>query len=233
MATEINIVDIDALHQTYTVSFFDDLIHTTVTADADTVARWISEIERPNLYIAGLSIHFRDSDSEYDYLTITSLELCVGGRCLVYQLDLVVDRNHPQALVDFVGSGEYTFAGVIFPDLKILDEQHGLNIPEKYLVELRILTTDRYYGRKDLGSLRFLDAGLRELGETVLERELADLTEIVNLSWWDSWRLTSEQVKVASVEVFVSFEIGRILEAREYMHKNLETKLASLINLDN
>lgn len=56
------------------------------------------------------------------------------------------------------------------------------------------------------------NAGLKDLALQVLGKEV-DKPRNVTLSRWDSQRLTREQVAYACVDAFVSFEIGRSLEA--------------------
>ncbi|PIN25009.1 hypothetical protein CDL12_02271 [Handroanthus impetiginosus] len=223
MAAKISIVNVDAstAHQTYSVSFFNDEVHTTVTSDAGTVTKWINQIDHPNLLTAGLGIHFRHPDD----LTGTTIELCVGGRCLIYQLDLIVVDHHPEALLNFLHYEGYTFVGVgIFPDVKRLNDDHAIYIPEKNLLDLRQLTVYNYCGPRDLREYKFHQTGLRELAEVVLEKEVEDLApESVMLRRWDFRRLTSEQVRHACVKAFVSFEIGRVLNAREYNYRSLRS----------
>ncbi|PIM97648.1 hypothetical protein CDL12_29882 [Handroanthus impetiginosus] len=90
MEAERNL-SIERVYETYVVSFYNDEIYTTVTSDCDTIARWINEIEHPNLFIVGF-------------------DLCVGSRCLIYQLEYV-DYDYPDVLLNFLANEEYTFVG--------------------------------------------------------------------------------------------------------------------------
>ncbi|PIN00255.1 hypothetical protein CDL12_27245 [Handroanthus impetiginosus] len=208
MAAHFNIEQIDAspVHRKYVVSFFGDQILTTITADSDIVTQWFNEMERPSLLLVGVGVHFRC----FNEFVAATLELCVGGRCLLYQVDCVT-TEHPDALLDFLRNEEYTFVGwKISRHLNRLYEDQALDIPRKISVELRKLTAKRC---ADLGR----DAELSALAEMVLGKELEDMPvdNLIPLRW-DLDVLLASQVKHACAEAFVSFEIGRVLNAREY-----------------
>ncbi|PIM97000.1 hypothetical protein CDL12_30539 [Handroanthus impetiginosus] len=181
----------------YVVSFFKDKIHTTVTSDCATVERWIKEIERPNLFIVGFDIQYSPWVRLNDF--VSTVQLCVGGRCLIYQLEFI-DYDFPDVLLDFLANEEYTFVGLdISHALARLKREHALDISRAMVVDYA------YY-----------DAGLRELTELVLDKDLVNMPDNVMLRKWSLRRLTAGQVKHACVEAFVAFEIGRVLNAREY-----------------
>ncbi|KAL3637095.1 hypothetical protein CASFOL_019394 [Castilleja foliolosa] len=62
------------------------------------------------------------------------------------------------------------------------------------------------------------NAGLKTLARTVLGREV-EKPNAVTMSGWDNRWLTPDQVQYACVDAFVSFEIGRILNASAFRLK--------------
>ncbi|PIN00252.1 hypothetical protein CDL12_27242 [Handroanthus impetiginosus] len=200
--------------QTYAISFYNDEIDTTVTSDCDTVERWINEIPRPNLFIVGVDIKYRYDDLK-DF--VSTVQLCVGSRCLIYQLEFV-DYDFPDVLLDFLANEEYTFVGWdIDYSLTRLETETALDIPRALVVDLMNLAGYRSLNNMDmLEYIFFDDPDCIELAEMVLEKELEDMPEEVLMLRWDLRQLTSEQVKYACVDAFVAFEMGRILNARQY-----------------
>ncbi|KAL8489209.1 hypothetical protein ACS0TY_024728 [Phlomoides rotata] len=199
-------------YSTYDVSFFNDSIFTTVTHDPDGVCDWISDIEyihrrRLHRLIVGLDVEWRPSFSRGFFNPVATLQICVGRRCLIYQIPH--SPYIPQALVDFLSDSEYTFVGVgVGSDLNKLENDYGFG-GDAHAVDLGWLAAEEY-DRRELKN-----AGLRELGRIVLGVEV-EKPRRVTLSRWDNRRLTGEQVQYATVDAFVSFEIGRILNASDY-----------------
>ncbi|KAH6779554.1 hypothetical protein C2S52_010791 [Perilla frutescens var. hirtella] len=196
----------------YVVTFFDDNILTTVTHDPEVVSEWISEVEfihrrRLHRLIVGLDVEWVPSFDRHCRSPVATLQLCVGRRCLIYQ----ISRSPciPQTLADFLLNESYTFTGVgVESDLEKLENDYGIG-GEARCVDLGKVAAIEY-GRKALKNV-----GLKGLASVVLEREM-EKPQHVTLSRWDNWCLTEEQVHYASVDAFVSFEIGRILGAWDY-----------------
>lgn len=90
-------------------------------------------------------------------------------------------------------------------DLEKLEYDYGFG-DDAYAVDLRRLAAEEY------DRPEFMNVGLRELGRIVLGVEV-EKPRRVTLSRWDNWRLTAEQVQYATVDAFMSFEVGRILKA--------------------
>ncbi|GER37984.1 polynucleotidyl transferase [Striga asiatica] len=214
-AADIDIIDHQLpydSHNTYDVLFFDDTVYTTVTHDPDVVVDWISEVEsvhhrRLHHLVVGLDVEWRPSFNRNYSNPAATLQLCVGRRCLVYQL--IHAPYIPKSLVDFLANPSYTFVGVgVYQDLEKIEEDYELE-SNNNTVDLRELAAERY-GRPDLNS-----AGLRTLAGVVLERDV-EKPRWVTMSRWDNRWLTPAQVQYACVDAFVSFEIGRILDASSF-----------------
>ncbi|KAL0383399.1 UNVERIFIED_CONTAM: hypothetical protein Scaly_0627200 [Sesamum calycinum] len=140
--------------EAYLVSFFGDTIFTQVTHDPDTVTRWISDIEsihrnRLHCLIVGLDVEWRPSFNRYQQNPVATLQLCVGRRCLIYQI-IHSDDDIPDSLVDFLSNGDYTFVGVkIYSNLDKLETDYDEIKIVHNAVDLRRLVANRYR-RRDL-----------------------------------------------------------------------------------
>lgn len=212
MARTIDIVDHELpydTHNTYDVLFFGDSIHTTVTHDPATVSQWISEVEsihRSRLHhlIVGLDVEWRPSYNRSIENPVAILQLCVGRRCLVYQL--IHSPGVPSSLTGFLSNPNYTFVGIgIKADLEKLEADYEFGYSANS-VDLRDLAANAY-GRRELAN-----SGVKTLARIVLEKEV-EKPKSVTMSRWDNPWLNHAQVKYACVDAFVCFEIGRILNA--------------------
>ncbi|KAL0404763.1 UNVERIFIED_CONTAM: hypothetical protein Sradi_2117100 [Sesamum radiatum] len=186
----IDIMDHDLpynTHNTYDVFFYDDTIFTTVTHDPDTVSDWISEIKyvhrrRLRCLIVGLDVEWRPSFTGHYQNPVATLQLCVGRRCLIYQL--IHSRYIPESLVDFLSGEDFTFVGVgIKSDLEKLDNDYGIG-GDAHAVG----GADEY----DMKELK--NAGLKGLSSLVLSRELEKPKRVAMSRWDDRW-LTADQVQ--------------------------------------
>ncbi|GMP41069.1 hypothetical protein CsSME_00011289 [Camellia sinensis var. sinensis] len=194
VVTNIGIVDHqlpEDTHNLYDVTLFTDRIKTLVTRSPFLVDSWISEItaihrRRLHRLIVGLDIEWRPNDRYSDNPAAT-LQLCVGRRCLIFQL--LYSPEIPQSLIDFLNNPIYTFVGVgINSDVEKLIEDYGLSVATT--VDLRTLAAD---------------CGMTELRNAGITR-----------SRWDNEWLYPEQVQYACIDAFLSFEIGRCFNASEY-----------------
>ncbi|KAL3533439.1 hypothetical protein ACH5RR_006960 [Cinchona calisaya] len=210
---DISIVDHELPHDShnfYDVYFFTDRINTLVTHDPTMVSNWLTHTQRihrrrlSNL-IVGLDVEWRPSFNKYQQNPVATLQLCVGRRCLVFQiLHCSYDYEIPYDLRDFLANGGYTFVGIgIESDVEKLEEDYGLEVGGR-IVDLRTLAADKY-GRKELKN-----SGLKELARVVLNKEV-EKPKRVTMGRWDNRWLTPHQVQYACVDAFVSFEVGRRL----------------------
>jgi len=210
---DVDIVDYelpDDDHNLYDVTFFDTQIHTLVTHSPSFVDTWISDIEnfhsrRLHRLIVGLDVEWRPNNRYIDNPGAT-LQLCVGKRCLIFQL--LYAPAIPQTLIDFLGNPNYTFVGVgIAEDVEKLIGDHDLVVPNA--VDLRFLAADAY----GLPELR--NAGLKGLSRRLLGKEV-EKPRRITMSRWDNEWLTADQVQYACLDAFLSFEIGRSLNAADF-----------------
>lgn len=194
---------------TYDVNFFSTTIFTTVTRDPTVVSQWISDFDSyhslgPDSPIVGLDIEWRPFNASYQNPTAT-LQLCSGGRCLIYQL--IHTPCIPRALTDFLSNTNITFVGVgITSDMRRLSNDYGIGGSAKDLGPL----ASQVYGRNDWAT-----AGLAKLAREILQIEM-EKPRNVTMSRWDNRRLTVAQVQYACVDAFVSLEIGIALNACSY-----------------
>ncbi|PKA58176.1 Werner Syndrome-like exonuclease [Apostasia shenzhenica] len=181
-------------------------ISTTLTASADEVNSWIAEIlrvhrRRLNRLIVGLDCEWRPSFTRAQQNPVALLQLCVGRRCLIFQL-LYADEI-PSSLLDFLHDGRFTFVGVgIHNDVERLDDERGISV----------------YNAKDLKEIaaeKMQRPDLRQKGLAALAMEVMGVEvskpKHVTMSRWDQFYLTMDQIRYACIDAFLSFEIGRRL----------------------
>jgi hypothetical protein len=122
-----------------------------------------------------------------------TLQLCVGSRCLVFQLaqgDAV-----PAALRRFLADERVVFVGYgVRSDCRKLEEQHGLEVART--VDLRSLA-----GMGNTSMQRMAEEHLGWDGVTTKPRK-------VGTSRWDARRLSKEQVQYACVDAYLSFRLA-------------------------
>nr|GMD90613.1 Werner Syndrome-like exonuclease [Ipomoea batatas]GME19704.1 Werner Syndrome-like exonuclease [Ipomoea batatas] len=209
MAMEIGIVEyVDQSPDLFNVQFHGECIRTLVTYEARKVDEWISEVEaihrhRLNHLIVGLDVEWRPNFSKGQQNPVSTLQLCVGRRCLVFQL-LYCSRI-PDKLVSFLANPGYTFVGVaIDGDVEKLVEDYDLSV--RKAVDLRALAV-RHSNDSSLKNV-----GLKDLVRIYLGAEM-EKPKRVTMGKWDKEVLTTEQIQYACIDAFVCFEIGRILNA--------------------
>ncbi|KAL2501986.1 Polynucleotidyl transferase [Forsythia ovata] len=195
-------------HNLYEVNFFGDIINTLVTHDPNMVSQWLSDIESLNNHsgsrlVVGLDVEWRPNNQYYKN-RVATLQLCVGLRCLIYQL--IHSPYIPPPLVDFLSNQSYTFVGIgIESDLKKLEEDYGFGYNAN-AVDLRKLVPDTYQMRE------LNNAGLKSLAKSVLDKEVQKPNRVTRSRWDYKW-LKPVQVQYACIDAFVSYEIGRVLNA--------------------
>ncbi|XP_022147765.1 Werner Syndrome-like exonuclease, partial [Momordica charantia] len=195
-------------HNCYDITFDSDQIKTTITSSPYMVDHWISRIlrfhrRRLHRLLVGLDVEWRPNFNRSRRNPAATLQLCVGRRCLIFQL--IHAPEIPHSLLHFLGDETFTFVGVgIDQDARKLFDDYDLTVNNA--VDLRSMAVDRT-GRRDLRN-----AGLKDLAREILGREIAK-PKAVTMSRWDDEYLTSAQVAYASIDAFLSFEIGRSLSS--------------------
>ncbi|GKA72328.1 Werner syndrome-like exonuclease [Tanacetum coccineum] len=195
----------DDTHNIYDVTFFDTKITTLVTTSPHFVNLWISQTQQlnnhPNNNIVGLDIEWRPNQSRNVENPVAIIQLCVGTRCLIFQI--LHCPNVPKSLKDFLSNTSYTFVGVgIESDVEKLIGDYNLSVGK--MLDLRVLASE-VYGVKELKN-----SGIKDLGFRVLGREIKK-PKSVTMSRWDNEWLVPTQVQYACVDAFLSYEIGRVL----------------------
>lgn len=208
MSLSIEVVDSQETHDSYSVHFFSDRIDTLVTHDPETAADWVSfteQIHRSRLdrLIVGLDTEWRPSYGRQQN-PVAILQICVGRRCLIFQI--LRSEAIPDELREFLANEEYTFVGVgIKDDVERLEEDHGIFVSGR-TVDLRRLAAEVY------GDNSMKNYGLKDLTRSVLGRSI-EKPRWVTMSRWDNPWLNHGQVQYACIDAYVSFEIGRTLNA--------------------
>lgn len=197
-------------HELFRVAFHDDCIETLVTHVPHMVDSWIGDIEhihrhRLHKLIVGLDIEWRPNNARYTN-PVAILQLCVGRRCLIFQL--LYAPEIPTSLIDFLGDTDYTFVGVgIQADSQKLLNDHNLRVGN--VVDLAVLAA------RVLNTRELRNAGIKRLAREVLGREVEKPKHVARSRWDTDW-LSDAQVHYACVDAFVSFEVGRSLNASAY-----------------
>ncbi|KAK3218060.1 hypothetical protein Dsin_012030 [Dipteronia sinensis] len=130
--------------------------------------------------------------------------------CLVVYSPLLKCPGFAPALEDFLSDADYTFVGVgVENDAETLDENYDLSVENT--VDLRHLAAEKF----SMEELR--NKGLKGLAWEVLDLDVEKPRD-VTCSRWDNRWLSEDQVQYACVDSFLSFEIGRTLNAGAYRH---------------
>ncbi|XP_065853686.1 3'-5' exonuclease-like [Euphorbia lathyris] len=194
----------------YDVTFYTDQIHTVLTYSPSPVEQWLAETyqfhhrnrsDRPST--VGLDVEWRPNFSRFIDNPIATLQLCIGNRCLVFQI--LHSQFIPQSLAKFLWNqnGDFVFVGVgIANDVAKLWRDYGLSVGNT--VDLRSLAVEKSNGGP------YQNAGLKQLTWEILGREI-EKPKSITLSGWDSIWLTPCQVLYACLDAFVSCEIGNFL----------------------
>lgn len=199
-----------AATRVYNVRFEGDEITTTVTASGAAVEDWLDEVlavhrRRLHKLVVGLDVEWRPSFSRA-YSTTAIVQLCVGRRCLIFQL-LHADYI-PSALDEFLGDSGYTFVGVgVQADADRLWNDYELEVARTE--DLAQLAAERME-RPDLRN-----AGLKGIAAAVMDAHV-EKPRRVTTGPWDAYELSGEQINYACIDAFVSFEVGRMLLNGDY-----------------
>ncbi|XP_040996083.1 Werner syndrome ATP-dependent helicase-like [Juglans microcarpa x Juglans regia] len=186
--------------QRFRVHFYEThLIHVTLTSNPFVVCGWIEKItwfKRKRIHgdrklVVGLGVQW----SPY-YNCAAILQLCVGHRCLVFQLQQANMVMLP--LRRFLSNHSNTFVGFFKYKKRrmLLNSEHKLFV--RNFVDIRDLS-------ETLGSR---NASLELLANSLFGFKGVKKSRTIEKSNWNDVLLTEEQVKYASVDAFLSFRIG-------------------------
>lgn len=197
----------------YTVDFFGTKITTTLTARSSVVEEWIhttvSDYRRyRDRLIVGLGVQWLAPTFSGEYTPAETLQLCVGRRCLIFQLGH--SETVPTLLREFLVHPMNTFVGVWNNKdaAKLLESKHELVVKELFDVRRFVLTR---YGES------LLQASFEELVSECLGYEGVSLEGTISVSDWDNYRLSDEQIRQACLDAHVSFEIGKRIGAWQFL----------------
>ncbi|KAF9594355.1 hypothetical protein IFM89_030484 [Coptis chinensis] len=189
----------------YTIKFFDKRFTTTVTSSPYEIRKWIRSTwyhysaYRTQL-IVGLGVQWNpDSDNNNPADT---LQLCVGSRCLIIQLSQT--DYVPELLRRFLGDTDTTFVGIWnHSDESRLEQcEHKLVLGSEP-IDLRYKVADRF------GEYELQRASMESLVGRFFGYHGVGKDPNVARSEWDADWLDDEQVLYASVDAFVSFQMGK------------------------
>ncbi|KAL7178328.1 hypothetical protein ACSBR2_031475 [Camellia fascicularis] len=197
-------------HQTFIINFNGARIATTVTSTPSVVRKWLRTTlchRRRILHhlVVGLGVQWLPG---YRTNPAATLQLCVGRRCLIFQL--LHSDSVPNLLRRFLLNPRNTFVGLWnHSDAdKLLNSKHALGMFREPL-DLRQHAFSKVNGRS-------LEQASRE---TIVEEYLGyrgvRFDDQIGRSEWDNKDLSSMQVLQACVDSYISFLIGKDLKAWE------------------
>ncbi|XP_043725954.1 Werner syndrome ATP-dependent helicase homolog [Telopea speciosissima] len=189
------------LRQTFTVTIFGIRVLTTVTRKPSVVRKWVYKIRYDHRYrrdrlVVGLGVQWRPPIPN----PVSTLQLCVGRQCLIFQI--IHANSIPRALKRFLSDDSTTFVGVRNQnDSRLLIRNYNLFVN-------RIL---------ELGSIANLrGASMEMLASGILGFHDIKKDQRIGMSEWDYWWLSEAQIQYACVDAYLSFEIGKNLNAWKY-----------------
>ncbi|GAB2227325.1 hypothetical protein Droror1_Dr00009142 [Drosera rotundifolia] len=162
-------------HRNQVLECWDEVVNGVVTSSASIVTTWITSILRIHRHrlhrlVVGLDIEWRPNQTPYHRNPVTTLQLCVGRICPVYQI--LHANSIPISLIEFLGHSDFTFVGVgIGSDVEKLWEDYGVWVGRR--VELGVLAEVR-----DV-------VGLRGMAREVLGVDV-DKPWRITMSRWDN-----------------------------------------------
>ncbi|KAJ4733821.1 Werner syndrome-like exonuclease [Rhynchospora pubera] len=197
----------------YIVSTMEDDIKTTVTDSGEVAAEWINDIlwihrRRLHHLIVGFDIEWcpHGWHGTYGQNPPALLQLCVGRRCLVFQL--IHCDYIPEELGEFLSDDRFRFLGVgIEDDVQKLWAEYGLAVDN--------FDDLRYLAAEATGQWEMRQWGLQNLVGEFMGVNM-DKPRRVRLSDWGTYSLTEEQIEYAALDAFTSFEVGRRLVTGDY-----------------
>ncbi|XP_010268098.1 PREDICTED: Werner Syndrome-like exonuclease [Nelumbo nucifera] len=192
--------------RTFSVTCYHHFIKTTVTSTPSVARNWLYNTlsihrSRRHRLVVGLGVQWRPTFTPGTPLRPSTLQLCVGSRCLVFQI--IHAKSIPRALIRFLADPRTTFVGVWnYKDAELLmNSEHKLSI--SCLVDLRHVAAKRMGCSKRVS--------MEKLASIVLGADGMKKAKWIGRSAWDSFWLSEEQVLYACLDAFLSFEMGKSL----------------------
>ncbi|KAI9070928.1 hypothetical protein K1719_047112 [Acacia pycnantha] len=207
MAFAIDELDAPPSHRLFNVNLDGTNVVATVTDTAAVVRRWISTTnylqgEFYGRLVVGLGVQWtpggRDPPAD-------TLQLCVGRRCLVYQLSN--SPNVPVSLRRFLMDPGNTFVGFWNHS-----DRWKLQISAHNLQMLRDPLDMRKYVQTDDGE-SLERATIERIVEEYLGVRGVPISREISMSDWDDEYLSDEQVLQVTLDAHCAFEIGKNIRA--------------------
>ncbi|KAH7521567.1 hypothetical protein FEM48_Zijuj07G0047100 [Ziziphus jujuba var. spinosa] len=195
----------------HSIDFCGTKILTTVTSSAEEVNKWISRIyaihrQRMSNLILGLDIEWHPFFKPGKRNLVAIIQISVGHRCLIFQL--LHASSIPKSLSEFLANPEFTFVGVgVKEDADKLLQDWRLRVGNT--VDLAHAAAEKY------GVSDYKRKGLKKLAMELIGKCMQKPIH-VTLSEWDAKKLSHEQVEYASIDAYVSFELGMSLKKGGY-----------------
>ncbi|XP_054820540.1 uncharacterized protein LOC129319481 [Prosopis cineraria] len=194
-------------HRRFHVNLDGTEISVTVTATASVVRRWINAVTYFNRHylsrlIVGLGVQWTPGDRD---APADTLQLCVGRRCLVYQLSH--STYAPKLLRRFLLNPYYTFVGFWNHS-----DRTKLAISKHHLHMLKDPLDIREYVETDDGE-SLHRASVEEIVRECLGIDGVRVRPEISMSDWDVMYLSSEQVLQATLDAHCAFMIGKNIGA--------------------
>ncbi|XP_050214064.1 uncharacterized protein LOC126665336 [Mercurialis annua] len=209
MAPEITYEEYAGNRRMHTVNFFGHNISVTVTSSASVVRKWLSAtIFHRRSYVGklvvGVGVQWYPYKDNRDSAGADTLQLCVGCRCLIFQLTAAT--TVPRFLRRFLMDRRNTFVGIHngSDEVMLMRSDHALQIH-------RLLDLRRYVESEDGESL--VQASVERIVEERLGYYGVGLDHDISMSEWDNNVLSDDQVLQACVKAHVAFRIGKDLRA--------------------
>ncbi|CAJ1963137.1 unnamed protein product [Sphenostylis stenocarpa] len=204
-------------HDIYTVEVAGDYVTVTVTSTASVVRRWLSTtlhlrrhyvlLER---LVVGLGVQWTPGGSDPPADT---LQLCVGHRCLIFQLTQA--DSVPRKLRTFLNHRSHIFVGFWNrSDRRKLEySEHSLDMSSDPL-DLR------YFAETETDESLVKDS-VEKIVQKCLGYEVQQRREI-SMSDWDRKHLSDDQVAYATVDAYCAFLVGR--NSRVWNHERVSAE---------
>ncbi|KAL8157907.1 uncharacterized protein LOC141724210 [Apium graveolens] len=194
--------------RTFTIKCHNRTILTTVTSTPAVVRSWLHRVIisfshhlNSRRLVVGLGVQWRENSS-----TAATLQLCVGRFCLILQL--LYTPRIPLCLRRFLSNPSITFVGVWNSrDREMLSRSHH-NIDVDNLIDVRRVAAEK----RNVS----VQVSMERLAEMILGMYGLDKPEEIGRSNWNVSLLSHKQVVYSCVDAFVSFCLGRDLDAWDW-----------------
>ncbi|KAK4257877.1 hypothetical protein QN277_007408 [Acacia crassicarpa] len=207
MAFTIDELDAPASHRLFNVNLNGTNIVVTLTETAAVVRRWIGTTNHfrrkfHGRLVVGLGVQWTLGGTN---LPTDTLQLCMGCRCLVYQLSN--SPNVPGSLRRFLMDSGNTFVGFWNHS-----DRWKLQISKHRLQMLRDPLDMRKYAQTDDGE-SLETATIERIVEEHLGIPGVPISREIRMSDWDDIYLSNEQVLQVTLDAHCVFDIGKNIRA--------------------